>query len=156
MPTQGFNIKSIEQNGFKLNVWDIGGQKTIRPYWNHYYKDTDALVYVIDSSDRSRLSECGELLFSLLNEAKLESIPLCIIANKQDVINAISAKVLLESLNLHNIRDRDWHIFACSAKTGKNLQTAISWLINKVDSRFNRLAKKKEQEDLDFFKEGLV
>ena len=29
MPTQGFNIKSIEQNGFKLNVWDIGGQKTI-------------------------------------------------------------------------------------------------------------------------------
>ena len=25
MPTQGFNIKSIESNGFKLNVWDIGG-----------------------------------------------------------------------------------------------------------------------------------
>lgn len=20
-------------DGFKLNVWDIGGQKTIRPYW---------------------------------------------------------------------------------------------------------------------------
>ena len=25
MPTQGFNIKSIQKEGFKLNVWDIGG-----------------------------------------------------------------------------------------------------------------------------------
>ena len=32
MPTQGFNIKSLMQDGFKLNVWDIGGQKSIRPY----------------------------------------------------------------------------------------------------------------------------
>jgi ADP-ribosylation factor-like protein 3 len=24
-PTTGFNIKSIAQNGFKLNVWDVGG-----------------------------------------------------------------------------------------------------------------------------------
>ena len=32
MPTQGFNIKSLMHEGFKLNVWDIGGQKSIRPY----------------------------------------------------------------------------------------------------------------------------
>ena len=25
MPTQGFNVKSLTQDGFKLNVWDIGG-----------------------------------------------------------------------------------------------------------------------------------
>jgi ADP-ribosylation factor-like protein 3 len=31
MPTQGFNIKSIQTEGFKLHVWDIGGQKSIRP-----------------------------------------------------------------------------------------------------------------------------
>ena len=44
MPTQGFNIKSMQQDGFKLNVWDIGGQKAIRPYWQNYYGGTDALV----------------------------------------------------------------------------------------------------------------
>ena len=44
MPTQGFNIKSLQQEGFKLNVWDIGGQKAIRPYWKNYYDNTDALV----------------------------------------------------------------------------------------------------------------
>uniref|UniRef100_A0A8C5UL33 ADP-ribosylation factor-like protein 3 n=1 Tax=Malurus cyaneus samueli TaxID=2593467 RepID=A0A8C5UL33_9PASS len=25
-PTQGFNIKSVQSHGLKLNVWDIGGQ----------------------------------------------------------------------------------------------------------------------------------
>ena len=51
-PLQGFNIKSVVSEGFKLNVWDIGGQKTIRPYWRNYFDSTDALVYVIDSADR--------------------------------------------------------------------------------------------------------
>jgi hypothetical protein len=43
-PTQGFNIKSVQTEGFKLNVWDIGGQKSIRPYWKNYYQNTDGLV----------------------------------------------------------------------------------------------------------------
>lgn len=47
MPTQGFNIKSLMHDGFKLNVWDIGGQKSIRPYWRNYYDQTDALVRAI-------------------------------------------------------------------------------------------------------------
>ena len=58
MPTQGFNIKSIEAHGFKLHVWDIGGQKMIRPYWKNYYENTDALVYVVDSGDVERMDEC--------------------------------------------------------------------------------------------------
>merc|ERR1712072_1084243 len=55
MPTQGFNIKSLMQDGFKLNVWDIGGQKSIRPYWRNYFDQTDALIYVIDSADKRPL-----------------------------------------------------------------------------------------------------
>lgn len=43
-PTAGFNIKSVAADGFKLNVWDIGGQSKIRPYWRNYYENTDILV----------------------------------------------------------------------------------------------------------------
>jgi small GTP-binding protein domain len=43
-PTQGFNIKSVQSEGFKLNVWDIGGQRKIRPYWRNYFENTDVLV----------------------------------------------------------------------------------------------------------------
>lgn len=41
---QGFNIKSVHSHGFKLNVWDIGGQRSIRPYWRKYLGSTDLLV----------------------------------------------------------------------------------------------------------------
>eukprot|EP00434_Breviolum_minutum_P004567 symbB.v1.2.004030.t1/scaffold227.1/size261201/16 len=71
MPTQGFNIKSIVQDGFKLNVWDIGGQEAIRPYWSNYFEGTDGLVYVVDSSDTRRLQESSQELRALLGEEKL-------------------------------------------------------------------------------------
>jgi len=90
MPTQGFNIKSLMHDGFKLNVWDIGGQKSIRPYWRNYYDQTDALIYVIDSADRRRMEETGVELQQLLDEERLSHVPLLVMANKQDLLNALS------------------------------------------------------------------
>jgi len=91
MPTQGFNIKSLVQGGVKLNVWDIGGQKSIRSFWSNYFDSSDALIYVIDSSDRRRLEESGQELKELLYEDKLGGIPLLIFANKQDLVQAVPA-----------------------------------------------------------------
>jgi ADP-ribosylation factor-like protein 3 len=82
-PTQGFNIKSLAYNSFKLNIWDVGGQKSIRPYWRNYFDTTNAMIYVIDSSDRRRMEETGIELQQLLDEDKLSGVPLLIFANKQ-------------------------------------------------------------------------
>ena len=65
-PTQGFNIKNLSHDKFKLNVWDIGGQKALREYWANYFEKNDALVYVIDSSDTKRIKEAGNELENLL------------------------------------------------------------------------------------------
>lgn len=56
---QGFNVKQVNAKGFNLNLWDIGGQKAIRPYWQHYMDEVDVLVYVIDSTDQKRFEETG-------------------------------------------------------------------------------------------------
>ncbi|CAJ1437886.1 unnamed protein product [Effrenium voratum] len=129
MPTQGFNIKSIVQDGFKLNVWDIGGQKAIRPYWSNYFENTDALVYVIDSSDRRRLEESSAELRELLAEDKLAAIPMLVYANKQDLLQASPADEISEVMGLASIDDRVWTIQACSAKSGEGLQEGMEWLI---------------------------
>ena len=129
MPTQGFNIKSIVQDGFKLNVWDIGGQKAIRAYWKNYFENTSCLIYVIDSSDKRRVEETGLELNSLLEDEQLAGVPVLIFANKQDLGNALSTKELSEALNLNNIRDRPWQIQGCSAKTGEGLQEGIEWVM---------------------------
>ena len=95
-PTQGFNIKSVQTEGFKLNVWDIGGQRKIRPYWRNYFDNTDILIYVIDSSDTKRFDETEQELQvslipitlltwsqELLCEDKLKGVPILVYANKQ-------------------------------------------------------------------------
>merc|ERR1712100_810381 len=73
MPTQGFNIKSLLTEGFKLNVWDIGGQKTIRPYWRNYFDNTDILIYVVDCADRRRVEEAQDELMELLDGTSLRA-----------------------------------------------------------------------------------
>ncbi len=32
-PTQGFNIKTVQKEGIKLNLWDIGGTFVNREFW---------------------------------------------------------------------------------------------------------------------------
>lgn len=52
----------------KALAGDVGGQRTLRPYWRNYFEQTDALVWVVDSSDRMRMESCKEELHSLLTE----------------------------------------------------------------------------------------
>jgi GTPase SAR1 family protein len=91
-------------------VWDIGGQKAIRPYWKNYYDNTDGMVFVVDSSDEERLTECVEELKSLLAEEALCKVPLLVYANKQDLQFALEAEEVLEKLELMNIQERTWNI----------------------------------------------
>lgn len=84
-PTHGFNVKTLLHDGFKLNIWDIGGQKKIREYWVNYYKDADGLIFVIDSSDEERVKECKETFNYLMAEEQLAKVPVLVFANKQDL-----------------------------------------------------------------------
>ena len=67
-PTVGFNIKTLEYNGLNLNLWDVGGQKSIRTYWRNYFEQTDGIIWVVDSVDRWRLEECKAHLKDLLSQ----------------------------------------------------------------------------------------
>lgn len=67
-PTLGFNIRTIVHAGYTLNVWDIGGQTSLRPYWKNYFEQTDSIVWVVDSSDRQRITDCKRELHELLQE----------------------------------------------------------------------------------------
>ncbi|KAI8896187.1 ADP-ribosylation factor family-domain-containing protein [Globomyces pollinis-pini] len=129
-PTQGFNVKSVESDGFKLNLWDIGGQETIRPYWRNYFEGSDILIYVIDSSDKRRLAETGEQLSQLLAESKLGKVPLLVYANKQDLVTALPGDEIAVGLNLNSIRDRAWQIQACSAKDGDGIAEGMEWAMS--------------------------
>jgi ADP-ribosylation factor-like protein 2 len=137
-PTLGFSIVSLELGPHTLHVWDVGGQRSLRSYWRNYFEENDAVVWVVDSADTRRLDDCAAELHSLLKEEKLQGATLLILANKQDLPGALSAKEIAERLGLDDGavgRDRHWKVLASSATTGENLLEGMEWLVEDVASR---------------------
>ncbi|CAI9730446.1 ADP-ribosylation factor 2 [Octopus vulgaris] len=134
-PTLGFNIKTLEHLGYKLNIWDVGGQKSLRSYWKNYFESTDGLIWVVDSADRMRLQDCKQELDALLVEERLADATLLVFANKQDLPGALKAEEIREILKLDNIKSHHWLILDCSALTGENLLQGMDWLIGDIASR---------------------
>lgn len=58
-----------------LPTGDIGGQTSLRPYWRNYFEQTDAIIWVVDSSDRARMDDCKRELHELLLEEVRPSPP---------------------------------------------------------------------------------
>ena len=83
-------METVTFNNLKLQVWDLGGQTGLRPYWRCYYQDTNAVVYVIDSADKDRLEVARQELELMLQEEELRGAQVLILANKQDLPNAMN------------------------------------------------------------------
>ena len=132
-PTQGFNIKSVQTEGIKLNMWDIGGQKHIRPYWKNYYPNTDGIIYIVDSSDNRRFDEAAEELEDLTGQEDLEGVPILVLANKQDLLNSANAAAVMEALELTSLKGRWIHVEGCSAKTGEKLSEGLEKLTEQIN-----------------------
>lgn len=142
-PTLGFNIKTLEHKNYQLNVWDVGGQKTIRAYWRNYFERTDGVIWVVDSADQVRLDICKEELSVLLDQEKLAGASLLIFANKQDVRGAYTADEIANALGLREDKsflNRHWSIRGCSAVTGEGLVEGMDWMVEDVASRIFMLS----------------
>lgn len=129
IPTIGFNVESVDYKNLKLNVWDLGGQTSIRPYWRCYYANTAAVIFVIDSTDIDRLQTAAEELAAMLSEEELRDAALLVFANKQDQPGAKGAGEISEALSLGELKDRNWTIVACSAIDGRGIQEGMDWLV---------------------------
>merc|ERR1712186_271515 len=90
IPTIGFNVETVEYKNITFQVWDVGGQDKIRRLWRHYYVGTHGAIFVIDSSDRDRIQDAREELTKMLSEDEMRDAVLLVMANKQDLPNAMS------------------------------------------------------------------
>ena len=53
-----------------------------RPLWREYYQNTSVLIFVVDSSDRERISESRDELRKLLAEEELKNCVLLVMAKQ--------------------------------------------------------------------------
>ncbi|XP_026185239.1 ADP-ribosylation factor-like protein 11 [Mastacembelus armatus] len=126
-PTIGFNVGNLDlDKKTSLTIWEVGGQKSMRPNWRFYLEECKALVFVVDSSDPGRLPEAQKALKKVLSEEHLRDVPLMVLANKNDLPNSMTIEEISTKLNLNNYTERSWEIQACSAQTGLGLQQAFT------------------------------
>ena len=95
------------------------------------------LVYVVDSSDRERVAESTEELHSILSDDSMRRVPVVILANKQDLPNAMSPSEITERMCLRKITS-PWHVQGTCASRGEGIfegMDALSRLVKEFKKK---------------------
>jgi len=145
-----------------LQCWDLGGQQALRMTWTSYFQDTDAVVLVVDSTDRTRTAlvkarprsmpvaphfarpsdaHAPQLeLQRLLECDSLAGACILVFANKQDLREAMGVAELTAVLGLQSVRTHEWHVQPACALTGEGLHDGLGWIVQRVTRGLSSVA----------------
>ncbi|MFX0092474.1 MAG: ADP-ribosylation factor-like protein [Candidatus Hodarchaeota archaeon] len=127
-PTHGFNAETFTFMGVRFNVFDLGGQISYQIFWEKFLPQQEAVVFFVDAADRHRLAQVRLALNRTLSLLQPDTT-LMILANKQDLPDALTVDDLLKHLDLGMApKARQLQIFPTSALTGMGIYDAFQWL----------------------------
>lgn len=144
-PTFGFQIESLQYNDLNLNIWDVGGQQSLRPYWHNYFEKTDFLVWVIDATALQRLQTCRKELHDVLgSQDRLTGAGLLILINKIDAVpqdeRESRVREVEKQLSISQFKEHhNCKVIACSAYTGEGVFEGLDYLTNEIKQRLYSL-----------------
>ena len=75
-------------------------------FFNLYLKDKNALVFVVDASDKERIGNARWLLWQVMED--VQSMPLIIVGNKIDEVDAMDKNEIIDKLGLS--QKDDWEV----------------------------------------------
>ncbi|KAL1531434.1 ADP-ribosylation factor-related protein 1-like [Salvia divinorum] len=133
VPTVGLNIGRIEVSNSKLAFWDLGGQLGLRSIWEKYYDEAHAVIYVVDAASPSRFEDSKSALEKALRHEDLQGAPVLILANKQDLEEAVSTDELAQYLDINKLDGRDFKFQAVSAFEGLGIKEGVNWLVDAME-----------------------
>lgn len=128
IPTIGFNKEMFTYKNIEFTATDIGGQDRLRSVWRHFFNNTDAIIYVVDSADSKRFNEAKNELFKILASDLLKEVPVLVYANKQDMVHAANVNEVAKALEVAKLKQNEWFVQPCVATTGEGLYEGLDWL----------------------------
>jgi len=155
-PTIGFSSEIIKQGRLTLKVFDLGGGANIRGIWPRYYAELHGAVFVIDSSDRTRLHVAREVLHEVLDHGRFANKPLLILANKQDKEESMTSEEITSNLALEKFKGLQYHVITCTAlllevtsPPDPKIANGLKWLTNTIEGVYGGLQKRilKDSEE---------
>ena len=143
LPTTAFNVETIRPfKNLKFMVWDTAGNDTLRPLWKTYTRKSDAMIFVVDSSDEERFDEARVELDHILSCSDSRGIPILILANKQDLSESVTPVELSQKLELDNLNNSiNWNLHPTSGRFGDGLQDAMIQLAEMIETNRKQLKR---------------
>jgi len=135
IPTIGFNMRKVTKGNVAIKLWDIGGQTRFRTMWERYCSGCNAIVYMVDAADMTKVEMAKQELHKLLAKEALAGIPVLVLGNKNDLPNAMGVEQLIEALNLKAIENREVCCYEISCKSQVNTDITLQWLIKHSKGR---------------------
>eukprot|EP00565_Helicotheca_tamesis_P005305 CAMPEP_0185733244 /NCGR_PEP_ID=MMETSP1171-20130828/18914_1 /TAXON_ID=374046 /ORGANISM="Helicotheca tamensis, Strain CCMP826" /LENGTH=151 /DNA_ID=CAMNT_0028402919 /DNA_START=126 /DNA_END=578 /DNA_ORIENTATION=- len=108
IPTIGFNVETVNYKNVTFTIWDVGGQERIRKLWDYYYRDAEAIIFVVDSNDVDRIDLAAEEFNRVIGSEHLLGASVLVFANKQDLPNALAAHEIGNRMRLGSLKGREW------------------------------------------------
>ena len=134
IPTMGMNINNIGFPNLNLSIYDLGGQKGFRSLWSQVNEKSDAVVYIVDGSDRSNFEESREVFHEVVKTQINKGIPVLLLLNKADLPECIPRTDFIQEFGLMELRSViNWAVYMTSAKTGKGLVEAFTYFIHLLE-----------------------
>ncbi|QDZ25593.1 ADP-ribosylation factor small GTPase [Chloropicon primus] len=94
-PTTSPQSTCLTLCGLRLLIKDVPGRRAFRESWQDHASDADALVFVLDSTDRMRLP-VAELELSKVKRAS--KIPILVLATKTDIATTTTTTTTREEV----------------------------------------------------------
>jgi signal recognition particle receptor subunit beta len=106
-PTMGFACEKLHLSkpaGVICTMYDLGGGESIRGYWESYFPQCHAAIFVVDSAAPDADMTASRIaLAQAAYHPHLRGKPVYILANKQDIPNARSPAMIASILDLPSL-----------------------------------------------------
>ncbi|MCH0628519.1 GTP-binding protein [Kocuria palustris] len=127
LPTMGFAIDTLTREDSTIHFWDVGGQKSLRPFWGNYFEHTDVVVWVVDAASVERVQELAQELNELRDTKRLVGVRVVVVVNKVDLLPPQQRAEVVPRVEA--LFGDDVTTVVASAKTGENLDRVLEAIL---------------------------
>ena len=131
-PTPFINCKRVKYENKDINCIEVSGLRRYRKIWKNFYDEVDGIMFVIDSSDLSRMKIVKELIQEMDKDIN-KMMPVVFLVNKQDLENCLSVDQVKNFIELDRFDTNFvWKLVRTISYTGLGIKEGIDFITSEL------------------------